>query len=131
MFLMPKNSTLIKTLLVLLIMLSLLITAFIIIPFYPSPSQREDEYHIARYLQKHASSETLTLFDSPDLDDHQYFVWYLVTFWSKSRLMLYPLNNSDICHSSIKEDYLISNKTLSYQNLTSDGGYNLYRINCS
>ncbi len=130
--LMPRNEVFTKTLLVFIILVSLLISSFTFLWMYPQASDRENQYRVARYLQNYASADTLTLFDSKRLDDTQNFVWFPITFWSKSRLMLYPLNSFDICHSGIKADYIVSNKTLSspYENVTSDGAYNLYRINC-
>ncbi|NYZ76100.1 hypothetical protein H0N98_02505 [Candidatus Micrarchaeota archaeon] len=129
MLIIPKNSTLIKTLLVLLIMTSVMFNSAIILVPTINPASVEDVYHIARYLQKSASADTLTLFDSEVLDYDQSFVWFPINFWSKSRLMLYPLNNSHAC-PDLKADYLISNKTLSYpyKNVTSDGAYSLYNI---
>jgi hypothetical protein len=129
MLLMPKNSMLIQVLVLLLIMFSLLINSAIMLIPEINPAGIGDMYHIARYLQKSASADTLTLFDSQMLDYDQSFVWFPINFWSKSRLMLHPLNSSNAC-PNIKADYIISNKTLSYhyENVTSDGIYSLYRI---
>ncbi|NYZ78924.1 glycosyltransferase family 39 protein [Candidatus Micrarchaeota archaeon] len=132
MFLMQKNDTLTKILVLSIIFVSLLVTSFSILMFYPAPNETESRYSVARYLQKHASQDTLTLFDSENLDLNQTFVFYSISFWSKSRLMLYPLNDSRVC-PTVKADYLVSNKTLAYPygNVTSDGAYNLYIVNCS
>jgi hypothetical protein len=131
MLLMPKNGMFTKTLVVSIIFVSLLVTSFSILTLYPVPHEMETRYPIARYLQKYASQDTLTLFDSENLDFNQSFVFYSISFWSKSRLMLYSLNDSRVC-PTVKADYLVSNKTLAYPygNVTSDGAYNLYRINC-
>jgi hypothetical protein len=129
MLLMPKNSTFLTTLLLFLFIASILIDSVIIMLPYSNSAETSEGYPIARYLQNHASSETLTLFDSQQVSDQESFIWYPINFWSETRLMLYPLNNSIAC-PGVKADYLISNKTLSYpyENVTSDGDYSLYSI---
>lgn len=131
MLVMPKNPLYLKTLFVVLVLISFMISSFTVLMFYPAPNDRENSYHIARYLQNYASSDTLTLFDSPSLNDNEMFIWFPINFWSQSRLLKYPLNNSKIC-PSVRAEYMVSNKTLSYpfENITSDGNYTLYSINC-
>jgi hypothetical protein len=132
MLILPKNGMFIRTLLILLLLIFLLCDSVLILLPYLNTNDMKDYYPIARYLQTHASSNTLTLFDSNEVSDNQSLLWYPILFWSNSRLMLYPLNDSRAC-PTIKADYIVSNKTLSYpyKNVTSDGAYSLYTINCS